>query len=52
MLRRYWRADEPVGVAPSYCNLRAMDRIVPEDADGHAQMMDIMYPMTPAATAS
>lgn len=43
---------EPVGVAPSYYNLRAMDKIVPDNADWHAQMMDIMYPTTPAATAS
>jgi phthalate 4,5-dioxygenase len=43
---------DPSGVAPTYYNLRAMDEVLADDVDWHAQMMDVMYPTTPAATVS
>jgi hypothetical protein len=51
-VRDVQEGGQPIGVAASYYNLRAMDRILPNDADWHAQMLDIMYPTTPAATVS
>ena len=42
---------DPLGVAPSYYQLRAVDDVLPSETDWHAFMMDVMYPTESAATA-
>jgi hypothetical protein len=41
---------DPLGVAPTYYQLRARDDVVPDGTDWHAMMMGLMYPTEPAAT--
>ena len=42
---------DPVGVAPSYYHLRAADDVIPSDRDWREEIMAVMYPNEPAATA-
>ena len=41
---------DPLGLAPTYYQLRARDDVVPDGTDWHNMMMGLMYPTEPAAT--
>jgi phthalate 4,5-dioxygenase oxygenase subunit len=42
---------DPIGVAPTYYRLRAVDNVLADDTEWHTLMMDAMHPTKPAATA-
>ena len=41
---------DPPGIGPTYYNIRAVEGIIPYDADWREALMDRMYPTEPAAT--
>ena len=41
---------DPPGIGPTYYNIRAIEGIIPYDADWREALMDRMYPTEPAAT--
>lgn len=44
MIRSVQGGGDPVGVAPTYYQLRAVDDVLPTETDWHAAMMDVTYP--------